>query len=413
MIDYLREEILKILPSKINYTIFDDANDNCDGVHFYESVKNLIDKNTTNNVISDKIVKALYYVYKKDEDIGLDTDDCDYLYFWLGDLLYKNLKNRSSFYSIMIILIFLLKNDEGLSICKNNSYYNITDDNFEDMKILFDFSKDYDILKNYINEYNKSCGDAFQIYFDGLVIKYQEFKNKCRDLSIRNVTCNVFNDFFNGMNIENLLNLRCTSIGILPDSMDEQLQSGRTEEEHEEEALQKIEPQLPKYTMQYEVEGEEVVQIEDSLTETYEYVDNPGNMAEDRQLDALITEHEHSDESTRKTSIEGQSNIHTQSEESLLSIRDPILNVTSHISSNTLAISSSQSMYIAPFLIGIAVFSIILYKFSPVGYWLKKNLKRKSKMKRNFIMDRNVIEDYTFPNDIDSLSRFDVTYSNI
>ncbi|GAW83976.1 variable surface protein [Plasmodium gonderi] len=384
------DQILKILPSQSKYNIFDKTDDNCEDIDFYNRAKDLIDKNTMNNDISGKLVKSLCYVYKKNENNELDRDDCNYLYFWLGDLLYKNSKNKESIYSDISILMFLLQSKGSMTICNNKNYY-ITEDNFDEMKILFDFSKDYDFLKSYIHKNSRSCDESFNIYFDERVKKYQSFKNMCYGRKTRDVACDIFNQFFKNMNIENSTNLRCTSVRVRIDSVEQQRESRRMTESYEKEEQQSIEAQLQENTTVHEVEGERVVQL--------------GTLR--------ITPYQQSDQIKRKTSIEGQSNMYTQAEMSSLTNRDLILSVTSGISSNPLAISSSQSIFIAPLFIGITVFSIIVYKFTPVGYWLKKALLSKSKRKSNIIMDRNKIEGYSILENLDSSRRLNVRYSNI
>ncbi|GAW84375.1 variable surface protein, partial [Plasmodium gonderi] len=84
-----------------------------------------------------------------------------------------------------------------------------------------------------------------------------------------------------------------------------------------------------------------------------------------------------------------------------------------HIISNKTSVSSTSiSMVIVPLVIGMTIFSIIMCKFTPVGYWLRKVILGKCKRRRNHIMVKNNIENFSIHKVLDTQKRFNLSYDN-
>ncbi|GAW84492.1 variable surface protein [Plasmodium gonderi] len=345
--------------------------------------------------VSVKILKALCYEYNERNANKFYSDDSDYLYFWLGDLL-----DRNSLYTVMGTLNFLLKNNSHRSICNYDKYdkYHITYLNFMDIKTLFDFSKDYETLKPYFLKPNKSCNHSFEIYLDECVTKYNSYKNRNNDLNCNDDICNPFNDYFNGKNNMDLNNWKCNSVhnadslgtgqrnlevvsqslaqeeshGLEEEVVTQQVVCGTREQENAYEIVNEAEDQgnFPESVHMKQVKGD--AEVSPQVRTTQENLNQQGSMTSNGQISA----YKHNNDSAN-------------------SIRDSEFGAFSDFLHNPSTSSSSKSMVIASLVIGIIVLSIILGK------------------KRNIIMNKNIKDDYTMPEDLYSRRSFNVTYSNI
>ncbi|GAW83959.1 variable surface protein [Plasmodium gonderi] len=328
IVSYKYDEHLKKLPSKIKYASFDNASDNCKSSTIQTSLMRLKQKNLWIESVYEKIVKALCHVYKIESEERLQTDDCDYLYFWLYDLLYKNITETHLIYTVISTINHILQNNNGKPICDFDKYnnYNIMKENFTDMKTLFDYSKDYDHIQNDLDKHESFCNMDYR----NLLLKYAKVYKTIRRNCIPNIKhysyCSLFITFFRRNNYFLISELSCTP-------------------------------------------WENKSNITENGKGTHKNIE--------------LYEHMVFDEQNLEYKI---SNIHS---------------------------ASSSSMVAAPIIIGIIVFSIILLKFTPVRYLLKKKLLGNSKRTRNIIMGKNIIEDYSIHEDIESSKRFNVTNSNI
>ncbi|GAW82015.1 variable surface protein [Plasmodium gonderi] len=216
----------------------------------------------------------------------------------LGDVAYNSFKNNNFFYAFMNTLKFTLENVLELRKCNynNNEKYNIEEQNFMDMKTLFDYSKDYDQIQKDLKNHELFCNHEYKAHLDKYALVYEKLMKKCPRTGIRHSFCSGFNEFFIRNDRFEISTLSCSEV-----------QDDATTAKLEEEQLNSI-----KHNM--------------------------------------------------------------KQEDYLLPIRQ---NLEYIISNNPL--DTSRSTVIAPLFVGITVLSIILYKFTPLGYWLKKSLLGKYK----------------------------------
>ncbi|GAW84202.1 variable surface protein [Plasmodium gonderi] len=411
----LGDEALNSLPSKKKYTIFDIGDVGCDNFHYYKLAKESLLGTQLLNDAYNKILKALCYIYKAHEARKIGEDDCHYLYFWLGDALDKNLINRISFPTHMETLKFLLNSDDGKKICDYNKY-NMTKQNFMDIKNLFDLLKDYDELKKYFNSPINSCNSNFQIHLDGYVMTYRQCHNSCNDIGNSEDTCKFFKQYFKSKEQMDILNWKCNSEEITGSLSARQRYHGKSVQTE----VQIIDAQTQTQSQSQSHINLEPVPVPDPVPELEielhpDTVRVPQLKHEEELLRRGTQEGPHMEVQLRKTyEDEGGEHLKYENlEHTNLYSRDPQSSTTIGISDDPSAFSSPKSMVIAPLVIGITVLSIILCKFTPFGYWLKKALLGKPQRKRNIIMDKNKIEDYSITEDIESLRRFNIKYSNI
>ncbi|GAW83972.1 variable surface protein [Plasmodium gonderi] len=383
------DAVLKELPTKVNYNNFDHGDASCKYSPFYTSAKSLIDKQNWNEDVSNKILNALCYAHNKNKSKEFNDADCDYLYFWLGDIIYRNLTYRNSFYTVMNSFKFILEGILCLSKC-NFVNYNTIEHNFMDIKSLFDFSNDYDKLDEYFSTHKRTCSTKINNYIKPYIMSYTMFKNKCKDLHRKDETCMAFNKYFKDSNKIDLRKLSCNSVNNIARYATQQQNHREGANTHVRKMVQITEarPHIHERVRGVKAKGD--VTISDYEGMLHQSVDQGGHV-----------------------NVYQESIMHKHSENSHLDVEKLEFKDNPGTSSHPSAFSSSESMVIAPLFIGITIFSIIFCKFTPVGYWLKKSIFGKSKRKRNIIRNMNITDDYTMPEDIQSSRRFNVTFSNI
>ncbi|GAW84352.1 variable surface protein [Plasmodium gonderi] len=350
--NYLGEKELSELPSKQQYAIFDKADVSCDDNSFYTLAKNHIQKQPWLKNVSNKILSALCYAHKKNKEGNFKGDDCDYLYFWLGEILDRNLTNRHSFYAVMHTFKYLLESHGGLIIC-NYDKYDMTEKNFMDIKHLFDFSKDYDMLKTYFDTPKESCSDSFNIYISERVIKYNACKNSCDVSNRKDVTCSAFDKYFSGKKQMNLLKWTCNSGGN-PASLAEGQQNN--------EGVSQTQVQEEVHRMGAEAQLQQRQETQPELQQQLEALPLEEKEEELLQIQAHTALHMQVPLRSTPADKSGQQLMQEISENIDFPVESPESETFIGISYRSSDYSSSENMVISPLAIGIAVLSIILCK---------------------------------------------------
>ncbi|GAW84439.1 variable surface protein, partial [Plasmodium gonderi] len=305
------DDVLKMLPSKEKYASLNNGYVDCKHANFYKYVNIPLQNEEWQNDVSNEIHKELCYIYNKKETADFYSDDCDYLYHWLNDIIYNNIKFQLHSTSVITVLKFLLKSNDGLNIC-NYDEFNIDNENYGDIKLLFDFSKDYDTLKEYFSNGHKFCNSDFRNYVNGYIRTYNKFKDMCNKPNNNQSTCIAFKKYFKDRQNENLSNWTCNSAGNT---------DGLASREKNHKNLEK-----PSESM--------VVPRVDAQEKVPE--------------ETLIREEERS----FTGSISTNSDVYIEHSAFRYNIDNP---------NNSSAFTVSKAMTIAPLVIGITVFSILFY----------------------------------------------------
>ncbi|GAW84708.1 hypothetical protein PGO_004525 [Plasmodium gonderi] len=177
------------------YAIFDNANNNCERNFIVEYASKLIEKQTWINNPPIKILNALCHVYNDKKKGKIDRSYCDYLYYWIGDIIYNNIEYNINFTPVINVINFILQNNEGSSIC-NYDKYNIDREEFMDIKQLFDYSKDYNEFKRVIS--NGSCSADYADLLNKYAFIYSNFKLKCSKFPQESKHCEYINKLIEG-----------------------------------------------------------------------------------------------------------------------------------------------------------------------------------------------------------------------
>ncbi|GAW84524.1 variable surface protein [Plasmodium gonderi] len=211
-INYFLKEALIKLPSKLMYDNFDNGVDSCESENFYNIAKSHSDIQRLSDNDSKKILNALCYAYNKNKTSNFRTVDCDYLYFWLVHTLDEKLSDRNIVFALMETLKFILVTHGGLSICNFDKYhkYYMTQQNFEDIKLLFDYFKDYEVLQQDLQQYSWYCSIEYRALLDKYSAAYKRIMDACKTKGTGYLYCTDYEDFFNRNNRHEISDLKCT-----------------------------------------------------------------------------------------------------------------------------------------------------------------------------------------------------------
>ncbi|KMZ82403.1 hypothetical protein PVIIG_06109 [Plasmodium vivax India VII] len=195
--EFLGKSKLDSLRTVINYNYFGRYPNNCAKYPNITSRKYLLGGKFWGENISDKLINALCYVYKKKEDNALDENLCNYLYYCLGSKVLTNLRHTDFFYDVLHKIYYILSNGEHGKVC-NPVNYSIYEHNFHKFKLVYDLSEDYETYKLHFVNPNPSC----DIDYDDAIKSYKFLHNKLlNECSMKKTYynteyCNVFNNYF-------------------------------------------------------------------------------------------------------------------------------------------------------------------------------------------------------------------------
>ncbi|KMZ89408.1 hypothetical protein PVBG_05919 [Plasmodium vivax Brazil I] len=167
--------------------------------------------------VSDNILNALCYVYRKTSKGYFHDNICNFLYFWLGKLLLEKLRNKQ-FYSEIILKLFDTLMYKNTKVCKAPHSY-IHENDFEKVKLIFDISEDYKIYKSQLYN-NMYCNKNYMSYLDTHVQNYNKFHSECvveTYNSLEKPYCTYFKQYFSNNEHHILSNMKCYLKIIVPE----------------------------------------------------------------------------------------------------------------------------------------------------------------------------------------------------
>ncbi|KNA01553.1 hypothetical protein PVNG_04999 [Plasmodium vivax North Korean] len=206
----LGNEELNKLPTKVNYSYFNENKGNCNNVDFYDSTKNRLRDYEELQDFYDKIMNALCYVYNESASSSFDKNICDYLYYWLSDIIVTHLKNKSLYGQVLDILYAVLYKDKDINkpICKP-IYYTMNENDIKKFKLIFDYSQDYNTYMTQLTKDNHPCNEKYQKYLQNYVNIYKEMQSKCEGKKNSNKYCEYFEKYFPDKYIKGLSTWTC------------------------------------------------------------------------------------------------------------------------------------------------------------------------------------------------------------
>ncbi|SCA82225.1 Plasmodium vivax Vir protein, putative [Plasmodium vivax] len=362
--DILGDRELNVLPTKIHYHSLDNPEwGDCKDETFYNAAKEEISRYREIRDDSDKILKALCYVYIKSSRVDFDNNLCKFLYFWLGEILLKKLRLKELYSEIILDIFKILKNDTR-QVCTDPYPYMHKDD-FKKVKQIFDISEDYKSYKLQLHN-NLFCDENYMTYLNTHVQNYNKFHSECEVETYRDLEkpyCKYFKNYFPKENHDNLSKLKCYS-------KEHASQSDQLKEKH------------AAGVQNAELSAISAVETHDSLP--HPYAASRGASREEYY-------------NARETSL----NMNGYEIDSIL---DPSDNPSPSITSKSITGAVSVA--------GILVPSYLMYNYTSAGTWINKVLGRKTRTNFNPYTDQYLMANFSGPENFNSeRSRYNIAYS--
>ncbi|SBT52539.1 PIR Superfamily Protein [Plasmodium ovale wallikeri] len=200
------EKKLESLPSYIFYGKLTEGRGYCNEFDIVDSIHEGLYKYTDIQNVSYNLARALCTVsYIKDDDMSY-TERCHFLYYWIGDTLYKYLKSEHLFSPIIDELYTAANKFKVPNKC-NIIYHNISKDFFNKRKIVYDYIQNYKTIKQSLTDHGYSCNREYKNYISKSVRIYNEVYNTCNGNS--DTYCMKFQENFTKYNHDELSKLSC------------------------------------------------------------------------------------------------------------------------------------------------------------------------------------------------------------
>ncbi|SCA81804.1 VIR protein [Plasmodium vivax] len=203
--------------TKRNYKIFDEEKGTCENFSFYsEAREKLISYNGLQSV-SDKILRAVCHVYNKSKSRDFDVDTCNFLYFWLGNMLFSNLKN-TNFVSEVIIELYQRLNENNKQRVCDIPHISMQENDFQKIKLIFDYSQDYVNYSLDLAKYNPPCNEEYKEYLTTYVDNYKQLYKECKSEHPQHRYCTEFIRYYDYKKHDDLLMWSCELTETLPEA---------------------------------------------------------------------------------------------------------------------------------------------------------------------------------------------------
>ncbi|SCA59535.1 Plasmodium vivax Vir protein, putative [Plasmodium vivax] len=209
MTNYRGDNDVDILNTKYYYGKLDMGKQGCQNYAFYDKAKTVLDRYNGLHVVSDKILKALCYVYMNSLWSTLDSDLCNFLYFWLGNILLEKLNANFLFHEVILYLFDTLIDDKYQKICKLPHSLMLKKD-FENFKLIFDCSQGYKSYSKHLLSPGMSCSNKYKSYLDTDTNNYKRFYNECEVQKKEYEYCSAFTEYFPDKKSNLLSQFNCT-----------------------------------------------------------------------------------------------------------------------------------------------------------------------------------------------------------
>ncbi|SBT88047.1 PIR protein [Plasmodium malariae] len=183
MTSMLEKSILDILSSS-NYRGFESSGEN----HCYSEenkiklIKSQLNSYNDIKSVEDKILHALCFISFSNND-NKCNEQCHSLYYWIGNKLFNTLSNEGSFSGIIKIFDTCSKKIAGRDKCKCDFFGSISKEEFNKMKIVYEYCKYHDTIEGTLNFHSNLCDSASKEYLDKATNAYNELYEICNSSS--------------------------------------------------------------------------------------------------------------------------------------------------------------------------------------------------------------------------------------
>ncbi|ANQ10531.1 KIR protein [Plasmodium coatneyi] len=207
-VSHQENECLKELPSnKEYYEEFNKGMTNCDSSWSWTNqMKIALENHTDLNKYAKEIVGALCYILKKGESLDPEGEECKYLYYYIGDIVSSSPKSSELSGVIEKIYQEIKANKDDFKCI--NIYNDISETNFNRMKVIYDLSHDYDTVRGQPESPSYPCDESIGGYLDNFCGAYSNMSAVCNTKN-REKYCTDFKQLINGSKYKDLLEQEC------------------------------------------------------------------------------------------------------------------------------------------------------------------------------------------------------------
>ncbi|KAI4840533.1 hypothetical protein MKS88_001262 [Plasmodium brasilianum] len=183
MTSMLEKSFLDLLFSKV-YKDFESSRENhCYGeenkINHFKS--QLISYNDIKSV-EDKILHALCFISFSTNDQKCN-EQCHSLYYWIGNKLFKSLSNEGSFSDIIKVFENCSEKIAGRDKCKCDFFGSISKEEFNKMKIVYEYCKYHDTIEGTLKFHSNLCDSESKEYLDKANNTYNEVYETCNSFN--------------------------------------------------------------------------------------------------------------------------------------------------------------------------------------------------------------------------------------
>ncbi|CAA9988647.1 KIR protein [Plasmodium knowlesi strain H] len=230
-----QEQCLKHLPSNLGYLSLLNVTDKC-------NISSVLTKETTTKAAienslrqyqgtphyADKIINTWCYANGLGRSTLSGGEHCRYFYFWLGGIL-SSVRGEVQIFSSLMKAIYdeLAKfgiNDGCTNIYEHDNIDNI--DIFENMKLIYDYSKDHGTIKQYVENPQGagfSCAKHYSSYLEKVLSAYENMNAECPlqkegQSNTNKLWCNDLKTMLAQHSYDELLQLKSSLKNISPPS---------------------------------------------------------------------------------------------------------------------------------------------------------------------------------------------------
>ncbi|CAI7724231.1 PIR protein [Plasmodium vivax] len=348
---------LSYLNTNFYYNSLNTRYNDCQDEEFYNTAKEKLKKYTWNMDVSEQISKGLCYVYRKSRRKEPVNNICNFLYFWLGNILIDKMEHNSVFQDVIRDLFDVLTNHKD-KICTAHTYH-IDVENFKNIKLFFDYSQDYDSYENQITYYNPPCNNNYKEYLKTYVDTYNIFQEECQNKRPSYRYCDLFNKYFANKNRTLLSTWTCN-----PQDNEPEVEYPETDKTEEEEP--------PRTNV---IEGQSVALGEQFKGGREQVAEPPGSSHYLPHQDTFVS------------------------------------NNASDNSDDTPPSITSKSITGAVSVAGALVPSYLLYNYTPAGNLINKLLGRTTRMNHNPLSEAQLMNNFYQPEGFNSeRSGYNISY---
>ncbi|SBS94248.1 PIR Superfamily Protein [Plasmodium malariae] len=174
------ESFLESLPSKIYYRRISNLTDDyCASEHDkVQTTENQLNAYGAIKSVEDKLLRFLCYLSYSGTGNSCE-EGCNYLYYWIGNILFDKLKEEKSVTSVINILNNFSRKLGSSRNCRCKFPEGISKEEFTKFKIVHDYCKDYETIRNKITYQNIMCDVKFSAYLVEATSTYDNLYREC------------------------------------------------------------------------------------------------------------------------------------------------------------------------------------------------------------------------------------------